>query len=123
MPRYSSTGNSPNESLTHCGRSRTAPPFILRRVADWRSMTSKQHPSTDPAELSRDHLLAVIDRLPNHSIMVIGDAILDEYLLGRADRLSREAPVPVLEFERRDLILGGAANPSANIVSLGSKVI
>lgn len=83
-------------------------------------MTAQNHP---PDELSRDVLLEVIGRLGGHRLMVIGDAILDEYLIGRTDRLSREAPIPVLEFERRDLILGGAANPSANIVSLGSSVI
>jgi rfaE bifunctional protein kinase chain/domain len=54
-------------------------------------------------------------------IVVIGDAILDEYLIGTATRLSREAPIPVLEFEERRLIAGGAANPAANIISLGGK--
>lgn len=53
-------------------------------------------------------------------MLVIGDVILDEYLIGRTTRLSREAPVPVLEFEARQLIPGGAANPAANIVALGS---
>jgi D-glycero-beta-D-manno-heptose-7-phosphate kinase len=54
---------------------------------------------------------------------VVGDVILDEYLIGKATRLSREAPVPVLEFESRRLIPGGAANPAANIVALGSTAI
>jgi rfaE bifunctional protein kinase chain/domain len=67
------------------------------------------------------HLIPLISRLAGHHILVVGDVILDEYLIGRADRLSREAPIPVLEFERRDLIPGGAANPSANVVSLGSQ--
>lgn len=56
-------------------------------------------------------------------ILVLGDLILDEYLIGRAVRLSREAPVPVLEFEERRLIPGGAANPAANISALGSTAI
>ncbi|MCU0494303.1 MAG: PfkB family carbohydrate kinase, partial [Chloroflexaceae bacterium] len=46
---------------------------------------------------------------------------LDEYLFGQATRLSREAPVPVLEFQRREIILGGAANPARNVVGLGSQ--
>ena len=51
--------------------------------------------------------------------MVVGDVFLDEYVVGRATRLSREAPIPVLEFERRFYLPGGAANPSSNLVALG----
>ncbi len=51
--------------------------------------------------------------------MVVGDVFLDEYVIGRATRLSREAPIPVLEFERRFYLPGGAANPSSNVVALG----
>ncbi len=61
-----------------------------------------------------------IPRLAGQRILVIGDVSLDEYLFGRATRLSREAPIPVLELQRREIILGGAANPARNIVSLGS---
>lgn len=56
-----------------------------------------------------------------HSILVIGDVILDEYLIGRATRLSREAAVPVLERTRRQLVAGGAANPAVGIVALGGR--
>jgi len=66
-----------------------------------------------------DSILSLISRFTGLSIAVIGDVILDEYLIGRANRLSREAPVPVLEFEERRVIAGGAANPAANIVALG----
>src|SRR5215475_12638186 len=71
----------------------------------------------------RDQLLELIPKLANQQIIVLGDVILDEYLIGRATRLSREAPIPVLEFEERRLIPGGAANPAANIVALGSKAV
>jgi rfaE bifunctional protein kinase chain/domain len=64
-----------------------------------------------------------VPKLAGQRILVIGDVILDEYLIGRATRLSREAPVPVLEFEARQLIPGGAANPAANIVGLGSAAV
>lgn len=57
----------------------------------------------------------------NHAILVIGDIIVDEYLIGRAERLSREAAVPVLERTRRQLIPGGAANPAVGIVALGGQ--
>ncbi|MDX2161341.1 MAG: PfkB family carbohydrate kinase [bacterium] len=64
-------------------------------------------------------LHALIAAFSGQQIMVIGDVILDEYLIGRAARMSREAPIPVLEFEERRVIAGGAANPAANIVALG----
>lgn len=56
-----------------------------------------------------------------HSILVIGDLILDEYLIGQATRLSREAAVPVLERTRRELIAGGAANPAVGVMALGGQ--
>jgi len=62
----------------------------------------------------------LIPKLAGYRILVVGDIILDEYLTGKATRMSREAPVPVLEFESRRLIPGGAANPATNIVALGS---
>lgn len=61
-----------------------------------------------------------VEQLSGKHVIVIGDVILDEYLIGKASRLSREAPVPVLEFMERRLIPGGAANPAANIAALGS---
>lgn len=65
----------------------------------------------------------LIPQLAGQRIVVVGDVILDEYVIGRATRLSREAPVPVLEFEERRFIPGGAANPAANIVALGSQAV
>lgn len=64
-----------------------------------------------------------VARLAGKTVLVVGDVILDEYITGRATRMSREAPVPVLELESRHFIAGGAANPAANIVSLGSRAI
>ena len=61
--------------------------------------------------------------LANQRVLVIGDVILDEYITGRVMRMSREAPVPVLELESKRYIAGGAANPAANIVSLGGRAI
>ena len=70
------------------------------------------------------HLLqTLIPALANRCVLVVGDVILDEYLTGRATRISREAPVPVLEYEARRLIAGGAANPAANIARLGSRAV
>jgi rfaE bifunctional protein kinase chain/domain len=69
------------------------------------------------------HLLPLIDRLAGHRVMVVGDVLLDEYLIGSANRLSREAPIPVLEYERSEMIPGGACNPAANVAALGSAAI
>jgi rfaE bifunctional protein kinase chain/domain len=64
-------------------------------------------------------LLKSLPKLAGRRILVIGDVFLDEYITGRATRLSREAPIPVLEFAGRQYVPGGAANPSSNIVALG----
>lgn len=70
-----------------------------------------------------EQLRELVPKLAGCRILVIGDAFLDEYLIGKATRMSREAPIPVLEFEERRLIPGGAANPAANIVALGGSAI
>lgn len=54
--------------------------------------------------------------------LVIGDLMLDSYLFGKVDRISPEAPVPVVLLEKRDYRLGGAANVALNIRSLGAQV-
>ena len=64
-------------------------------------------------------LLQSLPKLAGKRVLVVGDIFLDEYISGRATRLSREAPIPVLEFAGRRYVPGGAANPSNNIVALG----
>jgi D-beta-D-heptose 7-phosphate kinase / D-beta-D-heptose 1-phosphate adenosyltransferase len=56
-------------------------------------------------------------------IMVVGDLMLDKYLSGSVERLSPEAPVPVLLRENERAVLGGAANVCANLAALGAEVI
>jgi D-beta-D-heptose 7-phosphate kinase / D-beta-D-heptose 1-phosphate adenosyltransferase len=55
----------------------------------------------------------------NRRVLVLGDAMLDEYLVGDCSRISPEAPVPVLRVNSARQVLGGAANTAANVVSLG----
>ncbi|HQV39683.1 MAG: D-glycero-beta-D-manno-heptose-7-phosphate kinase [Flavobacteriales bacterium] len=55
--------------------------------------------------------------------LVVGDVMLDAYLWGRVDRISPEAPVPVVQVGRRSARLGGAANVALNIRALGAKAI
>jgi len=71
-------------------------------------------------KVDKDALLQALPRLRDRCILVLGDLFLDEYIVGQATRLSREAPVPVLEFNRRFFLPGGAANPAHNISALGS---
>jgi rfaE bifunctional protein kinase chain/domain len=70
--------------------------------------------------LDKGALLQALPTLRGLNVLVLGDLFLDEYIVGRATRLSREAPVPVLEFDRRFDLPGGAANPAHNISALSS---
>ena len=54
-------------------------------------------------------------------ILIIGDLILDRYIWGKVDRISPEAPVPVVEVTREDFLLGGASNVANNVVALGGR--
>ena len=72
---------------------------------------------------TKQQLLDLVARLAGRHVLVVGDLVLDEYIFGRATRLSREAPVPVLEFERREWVPGAAANPASNVQVLGSHAV
>jgi rfaE bifunctional protein kinase chain/domain len=70
-----------------------------------------------------DDVGRIVGALAGRRVLVVGDMFLDEYLVGRAVRLSREAPVPVLEHTQSFALLGGACNPAHNVVALGSEAI
>jgi rfaE bifunctional protein kinase chain/domain len=72
--------------------------------------------------IDRTALLDAILRLAGQHVLVVGDLFLDEYLVGQVARLSREAPIPVVEFEECRQLPGGGANPSVNVVALGGRV-
>ena len=55
-------------------------------------------------------------------ILVIGDLMLDHYILGNASRLSPEAPVPIVNVKKENKIVGGAANVASNLIDLGAQV-
>ena len=71
--------------------------------------------------LSPKALRQYIQRFPQASVLVVGDLILDHYVMGRVSRISPEAPVPVVHVESESLRLGGAANVFNNILALGGK--
>ena len=58
-----------------------------------------------------------------HTILVVGDVMLDKYVYGSVSRISPEAPIPVLKINKNVSKLGGAANVAKNLVDLGAKVI
>jgi len=70
----------------------------------------------DEARLRR-----LLEAFAGVELLVVGDVILDEYLWGSADRVSPEAPVPVVHVEREALALGGAGNVARNVVALGGR--
>jgi rfaE bifunctional protein kinase chain/domain len=64
----------------------------------------------------------LLSQLKTKKIMVIGDLILDRYTVGKTERISPEAPVPVLHVDHEEQRLGGAANVAINLRSLGAEV-
>ena len=60
-----------------------------------------------------------LDFLDSISVLVVGDLMLDRYLVGDVRRVSPEAPVPVVTIEEKRSTLGGAANVANNLIALG----
>lgn len=73
-----------------------------------------------PRSLSRDRLLQLLGAAANTRVAVIGDAMLDVYLRGDVERISPEAPVPVLRVRERKHALGGAGNVAQNVRAVGA---
>ena len=71
--------------------------------------------------ISRDRLIDLLEAGADKRIAIIGDAMLDVYLRGDVDRISPEAPVPVVRVRDRELALGGAANVAQNIDAIGAR--
>ena len=66
-------------------------------------------------------LLTIVESFRNKHILVIGDIMLDFYIYGAVNRVSPEAPVPVVEKSKEEWRLGGAGNVAANIIALGAR--
>jgi D-beta-D-heptose 7-phosphate kinase/D-beta-D-heptose 1-phosphate adenosyltransferase len=71
-----------------------------------------------PAGRARD----LIARFPGTPVLVVGDVMLDRFIVGDVSRISPEAPVPVVRFRSEHLRLGGAANVAHNLAALGAQV-
>jgi len=68
-------------------------------------------------------LRAAVEAFRSRTIVVVGDLIADEYLFGKPSRISREAPVLILRYTEREVLLGGAANATHNVHALGARVV
>lgn len=79
-------------------------------------------PSGQLDHVSTAELAAAVRRLSRASVLVVGDAMLDRYVYGTVERISREAPVPVLEVQHELAVPGGAANVVRNLGALGAAV-
>lgn len=73
--------------------------------------------------MNREVLRTLLARFNSLRILVLGDFMLDQFLWGRVDRISPEAPVPVVDVERESFALGGAGNVVMNINALGAQAV
>jgi D-glycero-beta-D-manno-heptose-7-phosphate kinase len=69
------------------------------------------------------HLLALSDALGGRKVAVIGDVLADEFVYGRVARVSREAPVLILEYDSTEVVPGGAGNAANNVAALGGQAM
>src|SRR5271165_7451004 len=83
-------------------------------------MTDRR-PASSATETAAD-LASAIRRLEHTSVLVVGDVMLDRYIYGTVERISPEAPVPILAIERELAMLGGAGNVVRNLTALGAAV-
>ena len=73
-----------------------------------------------PGPFTRDRLTQLLEKMRGRRIAVVGDVMLDRYLIGDTERLSPEAPVPVVTVHEHRSALGGAANVAANVAAIGA---
>ncbi len=65
----------------------------------------------------------IFSKFKDLKVLIIGDVMVDAYIWGSVERISPEAPVPIISVKKRDFRLGGAANVALNVLSLGAKPV
>ncbi len=65
----------------------------------------------------------IFDAFAQLRVLIVGDVMIDSYIFGKVDRISPEAPIPVVNVKRKEIRLGGAGNVAMNIKSLGGTPI
>src|SRR5579862_5150834 len=69
--------------------------------------------------MNRNRVEQILDRFSGKAILIVGDVMLDEFIWGKVQRISPEAPVPVVEVVDETYRLGGSGNVAANIKAMG----
>jgi rfaE bifunctional protein kinase chain/domain len=85
-------------------------------------MEPRQPEDTRVTTIAVDRAGLLVSRFGTLPILIVGDVMLDEFIVGRVNRISPEAPVPVVEFDREEYRVGGAANVAYNVRALGGEV-
>ena len=85
---------------------------VTRRIAPSRRATPES--IVDPGRL-----LELVDEFARARVAVFGDLIVDEFIYGELSRVSREAPVLILDYDSTDIVPGGAGNAASNVAALG----
>ncbi|MDD2901068.1 MAG: D-glycero-beta-D-manno-heptose-7-phosphate kinase [Syntrophales bacterium] len=86
-------------------------------------MEMKGRQDRDNPQVSWERLRDLpLEKFPDLKVLVLGDFMLDEYIWGRVERISPEAPVAVVDVERETRTMGGAGNVANNLAALGAQV-
>ena len=72
--------------------------------------------------VNRKRALEIIGQYPSSKVLVIGDLMVDHFIWGKVSRISPEAPVPIVEVTKEDLMVGGSGNVVSNIHAMGGTV-
>ena len=70
---------------------------------------------------NKKSLRIILEKIAKTNVLVIGDSMLDNYIIGNVERISPEAPIPIMNIEENYFIPGGAGNVALNLNSLGVK--
>ena len=71
--------------------------------------------------VTRSRVTHLLERMRKAQVAVVGDVMLDRYLIGDTERISPEAPVPVVTVEEEQVVPGGAGNAAVNVAAIGAK--
>jgi rfaE bifunctional protein kinase chain/domain len=83
-------------------------------------MSRPVHPLPGDSE-RQTRLLGLLNAFPARRVAVVGDLIADEFIYGRVARVSREAPVLILQYDSTEIVPGGAGNAASNVAALGAR--
>ncbi len=71
--------------------------------------------------IGREKLCRIVEKMSRCRVSVLGDVMIDHFIWGSVERISPEAPVPVVKVDREEIVPGGAANVARNLLALGAK--